>query len=122
MGKLDGKVALVTGSGRNIGRATVLKLAREGANVVVNARSNEQEANSVAREAQDLGVKALAVIADVGKQDQVEAMAEKALSEFGRVDILINNAAIRPHKPFLDVSDEDWEGARNVVLDGAFYL
>jgi 3-oxoacyl-[acyl-carrier protein] reductase len=122
MGKLDGKVALVTGSGRNIGRATVLKLAREGANVVVNARSNEQEANAVAREAQDLGVKALPIIADVGKKNEVEAMAAKALSEFGRVDILINNAAIRPHKPFLEVTDEDWERVRNVVLDGAFYL
>src|SRR5256714_1246606 len=122
MGKLDGKVALVTGSGRNIGRATVLKLAGEGAHVVVNARSNEQEANSVVREAQDLGVKALPIIADVGKKNEVEAMAAKALSEFGRVDILINNAAIRPHKPFLEVSDEDWEQVRNVVLDGAFYL
>src|SRR3954468_16330651 len=122
MGKLDGKVALVTGSGRNIGRATVLKLAAEGAHVVVNARSNEQEANAVAREAQDLGVRALPIIADVGKKAEVEALASKALSEFGRVDILINNAAIRPHKPFLEVSDEDWERVRNVVLDGAFYL
>ena len=122
MGRLEGKVALVTGSGRNIGRATVLKLAREGANIVVNARSNEQEAQAVAREAQDLGVKAISVIADVGKKNEVEAMAAKALGEFGRVDILINNAAIRPHKPFLDVSDEDWERVRNVVLDGAFYL
>ncbi|OLE33605.1 MAG: hypothetical protein AUG47_03465 [Alphaproteobacteria bacterium 13_1_20CM_3_64_12] len=122
MGRLEGKVALVTGSGRNIGRATVLKLAREGANIVVNARSNEQEAQAVAREAQDLGVKAISVIADVGKKNEVEAMAAKALGEFGRVDILINNAAIRPHKPFLEVSDEDWERVRNVVLDGAFYL
>src|SRR5436305_9572565 len=122
MGKLDGKIALVTGSGRNIGRATVLKLAAEGAHVVVNARSNEQEANAVAREARDLGVKALPVIADVGKRAEISALASKALSEFGRVDILINNAAIRPHKPFLEVSDEDWERVRNVVLDGAFYL
>jgi len=122
MGRLEGKVALVTGSGRNIGRATVLKLAGEGANVVINARSNEQEAQAVAREAQDLGVKALPIIADVGKKNEVEAMASKALGEFGRVDILINNAAIRPHKPFLEVSDEDWERVRNVVLDGAFYL
>jgi 3-oxoacyl-[acyl-carrier protein] reductase len=122
MGKLEGKVALVTGSGRNIGRATVLKLAGEGAHIVVNARSNEQEANSVAREVRDLGVKALPIIADVGDRAQVEAMAAKALAEFGRVDILINNAAIRPHKPFLEVSDEDWERVRNVVLDGAFYL
>jgi len=122
MGKLEGKVALVTGSGRNIGRATALRLAGEGASVIVNARSNEQEAQAVAREVQDLGVKSLAVMADLAKKDQVEAMAEKALSAFGRVDILINNAAIRPHKPFTEVTDADWELVRGVVLDGAFYL
>src|SRR6185312_6297088 len=117
-----GKVALVTGSGRNIGRATVLKLAQEGANVVVNARSNQQELESVVREARDLGVKAVGVLADMAKKSEVEAMAAKALSEFGRVDILVNNAAIRPHKPFVEVSDADWELVRGVVLDGAFYL
>ena len=122
MGKLEGKVALVTGSGRNIGRATVLQLAREGCHVVVNARSNEQEANAVAREAQDLGVKAAAIIADVGKRDQCEMIAEKALSQFGRVDILINNAAIRPHKSFTELTIEDWEHVRGVVLDGGLYL
>jgi 3-oxoacyl-[acyl-carrier protein] reductase len=122
MGKLEGKVALVTGSGRNIGRATVLKLAAEGADVVVNARANEQEAQSVAREAREFGVKAIAVLGDVGDKRQVENLAATALAEFGRVDILINNAAIRPHKPFLEVSDADWEHVRNVVLDGAFYL
>ena len=122
MGKLEGKVALVTGSGRNIGRATVLKLAAEGAHIVVNARANQQEAEAVAREVRDLGVKAVPILADVGNKAEVEAMASRALSEFGRVDILINNAAIRPHKPFLEVSDADWERVRNVVLDGAFYL
>jgi 3-oxoacyl-[acyl-carrier protein] reductase len=122
MGKLDGKVALVTGSGRNIGRSTVLMLAGEGAHVVVNARSNQAEADAVVREAQGLGVKAISVMADVAKKDQVEAMAARALSEFGRVDILINNAAIRPHKPFTEVTQEDWEAVRGVVLDGAFYL
>jgi 3-oxoacyl-[acyl-carrier protein] reductase len=122
MGKLEGKVALVTGSGRNIGRATVLKLAGEGADVVVNARSNQAEADAVVREARALGVKALAVIADMAKKDQVEAMAAKALSEFGRIDILINNAAIRPHKPFTELTAQDWEAVRGVVLDGAFYL
>ncbi len=122
MGKLQDRVALVTGSGRNIGRATVLKLAAEGAHVIVNARSNEAEAEAVAREAQALGVKAIAVVADVGKKDQVEAMAARALSEFGRVDILINNAAIRPHKPFTELTQQDWEAVRGVVLDGALYL
>jgi 3-oxoacyl-[acyl-carrier protein] reductase len=122
MGRLEGKVALVTGSGRNIGRATILRLAEEGANVVVNARSNEQELDSVVREAQATGVKAVGVLADMGDKKQVEAMADKALSEFGRVDILLNNAAIRPHKPFRELTDADWELVRNVVLDGAFYL
>src|SRR6476661_7450372 len=122
MGKLEGKVALVTGSGRNIGRATVLKLAGEGANVVVNARSNQQEAEAVVREARDLGVRAVSVLADVGKKAEVETLAAKALSEFGRVDILINNAAIRPHKPFLEVTDADWEHVRGVVLDAGFWL
>ena len=122
MGKLEGKVALVTGSGRNIGRATVLKLAGEGAHVVVSARSNQQEAEAVAREARDLGVKAVPMLADIGKKAEVEALAAKALSEFGRVDILINNAAIRPHKPFTETTDADWELIRSVVLDGPLYL
>jgi 3-oxoacyl-[acyl-carrier protein] reductase len=122
MGKLDGKVALITGSGRNIGRATALKLAREGAHVVVNARTNQAEADAVAGEVRDLGVKALAILADVAKKSEVDALAARALSEFGRVDILINNAAIRPHKPFTEVTVEDWERVRGVVLDGAFYL
>jgi 3-oxoacyl-[acyl-carrier protein] reductase len=121
MGKLEGKVALVTGSGRNIGRATVLKLAAEGAHVVVNARTNEAEADAVAQEARARGVKAIAVVADVARKDQVDAMVAKAMSEFGRVDILVNNAAIRPHKPFTEVTVQDWEAVRGVVLDGAIY-
>jgi 3-oxoacyl-[acyl-carrier protein] reductase len=121
MGKLEGKVALVTGSGRNIGRATALKLAAEGAHVVVNARANQAEAEAVAREARAFGVKALAVIADVARRDQVEAMVARATSELGPVDILINNAAIRPHKPFTELTLEDWEAVRGIVLDGAIH-
>jgi NAD(P)-dependent dehydrogenase (short-subunit alcohol dehydrogenase family) len=121
VGKLDGKVALVTGSGRNIGRATILRLAAEGANVVVNSRSNRGEAEAVANEARALGVKALSLVADVAKKDEVDRMVSKALSELGRVDILINNAAIRPHKPFTELTVQDWEEVRGVVLDGAFY-
>ena len=120
MGKLDGKVALITGSGRNIGRSTALKLAAEGANIVVNARSNQSEADAVADEVRKLGVQALPVLADVAVKEQVDSMVSMAVSEFGKVDILINNAAIRPHKPFIDVTLEDWEEVRGVVLDGAF--
>jgi 3-oxoacyl-[acyl-carrier protein] reductase len=121
MAKLSGKVALVTGSGRNIGRATVLQLAAAGADVVVNARSNQAEADAVAEEARALGVKALSVLADVANKAQVDDMVAKAMATFGHIDILINNAAIRPHKPFTEVTLEDWETVRGVVLDGAFY-
>ena len=99
-----------------------MRLAAEGAHVVVNARGNQAEADAVVREVKALGVRAIAVIADVASKEQVEAMAGKALSEFGRVDILINNAAIRPHKPFTDLTQQDWEAVRGVVLDGAVYL
>src|SRR5215467_19838 len=122
MGKLDGKVALITGSGRNIGRATALKLANEGAHIVVNARTNKAEADAVAHEVRNRGAKAISVLADLAEKDQVDALAARALEEFGRVDILINNAAIRPHKPFTEVTAQDWAHVRGVVLDGAFYL
>ena len=119
--KLEGRVALITGSGRNIGRATALKFASEGANVVINARSNEGEANAVAEEARALGVRALPILADVADRPQVDSMVAAALVEFGRIDILISNAAVRPAKAFVELTQEDWEFARGVVLDGAFY-
>ena len=90
--RLKGKVALVTGSGRNIGRATIRKVAGEGANVVVNAGSNREEAESVAREAREMGVDALAILADVSDRDQVKSMMDQAIGHFGGIDILISNA------------------------------
>ena len=121
MNRLEGRVALVTGSGRNIGRAIILKLAAEGANVVVNARSNREEAESVAAEAAALGVESLVAVADVADEPQVGGMFAAAIERFGKVDILVSNAAIRPHKPFLELTLEDYERVRGVVLDGAFY-
>src|SRR5207247_3673409 len=101
--------------------ATVLKLAAEGAHVVVNFRTNKAEADAVVQEVHAGGGKALSLLADVSKKEQVDSIVSRALSEFGRIDILINNAAIRPHKPFTEVSLQDWEEVRGVVLDGAFY-
>jgi len=121
MGKLEGKVVLVTGSGRNIGRAIVLEFAREGANVVVNAKANQAEAESVAKEAEALGTRAIATLADVSDKAQVDAMFQQALDAFGHVDILVNNAAIRPQKAFTKLTVEEWKQAIGVVLDGAFY-
>ena len=117
---LDGKVALVTGSGRNIGRSIALALAKEGANVVVNARTNRKEAESVAEEVRALGAKAIPMLADVGDREQLEAMLDQALAEFGRIDIVVNNAATRPHQPFAEMSYEDWRDVLATDLDSAF--
>ena len=119
--RLEGRVALVTGSGRNIGRAIALRFAQEGADVIVNARSNEAEATAVADEVRRLGRRALVAIADVADHAQVQRMVDRAMAELGRIDILINNAAVRPAKSFDQLTIEDWEYARGVVLDGAFY-
>ncbi len=121
MGKLEGKVALVTGSRQNIGRATILKLADEGAHVVVNSRTNQPGIDAVAAEARSRGVKALSILADVASKEQVDAMMARILSEFGRIDILINNAAVRPHKAFTELTVQDWEAVRGTILDGAIY-
>jgi 3-oxoacyl-[acyl-carrier protein] reductase len=118
---LEGKVALVTGSGRNIGRAILLAMAAEGASVVVHSRENREEAESVAQEARDLGVQAHVALADMGVKEQVEGMVEQAVATFGRLDILVLNAAIRPRKPFMELTAEDWREVMSMVLDGAFY-
>ena len=118
---LSGKVAIVTGSGRNIGRATALELARRGASVVVNARSNHAEADAVVGEIEALGGSAIAAIADVGVKEQVDAMIADALDAFGRVDILINNAGLRAADPITDMSLEQWRSVLAVNLDGPFF-
>jgi 3-oxoacyl-[acyl-carrier protein] reductase len=117
---LEGKVALVTGSGRNIGRGTALALGKDGASVVVNARSNREEAEAVAEEVRAKGVKALPLLADVGNREQLEKLLEKALAEFGHIDIVVNNASVRPHKPFSEMSYEEWRSVLATDLDSAF--
>ena len=101
--ELAGKVAIVTGAGRNIGRAIALALAEGGASVVVNARSNRAEADAVAREIEAAGGKALVHIGDVADAVAVQAMADAAVKQFGRIDILVNNAALRREKPFAEM-------------------
>lgn len=118
---LRGHVALVTGAGRNIGRAIVLALAERGADVVVNARESKSEAEAVAGEARKHGVQALVSIGDVGRPETIRRIADEALAQFGKVDILVNNAAIRPHGPFLEISDEEWHQVIDVDLHSAYY-
>src|SRR5438552_14005179 len=101
--ELAGKVAVVTGAGRNIGRAIALTLAEGGASIVVNTRSNRAEADAVAREIDAAGGKALVHIGDVADVAAVQAMADAAVKQFGRIDILVNNAALRREKPFAEM-------------------
>jgi 3-oxoacyl-[acyl-carrier protein] reductase len=119
--ELIGKVAIVTGAGRNIGRAIALALADGGASVVINARSNRAEAGAVAREIEAAGGKALVHIGDVADATAVQAMADTAVKHFGGIDILINNAALRREKPFAEMSYAEWREILDVTLDGAFH-
>ena len=118
--ELEGKVAIVTGAGRNIGRAIALTLAEGGASVVVNARSNHPEAEAVVREIQTAGGKALVHIGDVADAVAVQTMADAAVKRFGRIDILVNNAALRREKPFAEMSYAAWREILDVTLDGTF--
>ncbi len=118
---IPGKTALVTGAGRNIGRAIALAMAGAGANVVVNYRSNRDEGESVAAEARELGVEAVAIKADVGEPDAVGEMGREAIDRFGAVDILVNNAAVRHRQNFLSITPEEWDRVIASNLSGAFY-
>jgi 3-oxoacyl-[acyl-carrier protein] reductase len=119
--EFTGKVAIVTGAGRNIGRAIALALARGGASVLVNARSNRTEAEAVAREIEALGGKALVHIGDVADAASMQAMADAAVGHFGRIDILVNNAALRREKSFAEMDYTEWRAILDVTLDGAFH-
>jgi 3-oxoacyl-[acyl-carrier protein] reductase len=119
--ELTGKVAIVTGAGRNIGRAIALTLAEGGASILVNARSNRAEAGAVAHEIESAGGKALVHIGDVADAKSVEAMADEAVKQFGRIDILVNNAALRREKPFAEMSYAEWREIMDVTLDGTFH-
>jgi 3-oxoacyl-[acyl-carrier protein] reductase len=118
--ELTGSVAIVTGAGRNIGRAIALELAAAGAAVVVNARSNHEETQGVVREIMTQGGAALAFLADVADAQAVERMVAAATQRFGRISILVNNAALRVEIPFQDMTQGDWRDALAVILDGAF--
>jgi 3-oxoacyl-[acyl-carrier protein] reductase len=119
--ELTGKVAVVTGAGRNIGRAIAMALADAGASIVVNARSNRAEAEAVAGEIVSAGGKAIVHIGDVADANAVQTMADVAAKQFGRIDILVNNAALRREKPFAEMDYAAWREILDVTLDGAFH-
>jgi 3-oxoacyl-[acyl-carrier protein] reductase len=118
--ELPGRVALVTGAGRNIGRAIALELSAGGATVAVNARSNKSEADAVVQEIEAMGGKAAAFIADIADQAAVEKMVAGVAARFGGLDYLINNAALRREKPIDQMTLAEWREVMSVTLDGVF--
>jgi 3-oxoacyl-[acyl-carrier protein] reductase len=118
--ELTGRVALVTGSGRNIGRAIALQLAAGGAGVAVNVRSNKAEAEAVVREIEAKGGKAAVFVADIADPKAVEAMASAVVQHFGGIDYLINNAAVRREKALDQLTFAEWREVMGVTLDGVF--
>ncbi|PWS38210.1 3-oxoacyl-ACP reductase [Falsiroseomonas bella] len=116
------KTALITGAGRNIGRAVALHLARDGLNVVINGATDRAAAESVAAEARALGAEALVVMGDVGSRAECARIAQEAIAAFGAVQVLVNNAALRPAKPFLETTEEDWRRIMAVDVEAAIWL
>jgi 3-oxoacyl-[acyl-carrier protein] reductase len=118
--QLNGRVALVTGAVRRIGRAIALALAGDGAAVVINTRSSRAEADGVAAEIEAAGGRALVHLADVTDEAVVAGMVATALERFGRLDILVNNAADRQQAPLTEISLAKWRHVTGVIIDGAF--
>ncbi|MEK6593153.1 MAG: SDR family oxidoreductase [Pseudomonadota bacterium] len=120
--ELAGKVALITGAAKNIGRATALELAAGGAAVAVNTRSSREDAEKVAQEIRAAGGQAEACIADIASAAQVKSMIDGIIERFGRIDMLVLNASVRTEKPFLELTYEEWRVPLTITLDGAFHL
>ena len=119
---LKGKVAIVTGSARNIGRAIAQALSELGASVVVHGQQDRAAAESVRREITDKGGEAIAHLADLRNEQACSGLVDVAVSEFGRLDILVCNAAIRRQKPFLETSFAEWREVLAVDLDAVFLM
>jgi len=118
--KLNGKVAVVTGASRGIGRAIALELAHRGASVVVNYRSNVDAAHDVVDTIERDGGRAIAVQADVGSLDQASALIQTAIDTFGTIDILVNNAGTTRDQLLMLMSEEDWDVVLRTNLKGVF--
>jgi 3-oxoacyl-[acyl-carrier protein] reductase len=119
---LEGKRALITGASRNIGRAIALAFAAEGADLVLNTRVNAAELEAVASDCRKAGVRVVSALADIADASAVETMVARAVAELGAIDVLVCNAAIRPHTPITETSLDDWHRVMAVDLHSAFYL
>ena len=120
--RLEGKTALITGASRNIGREMAITFAREGADLALSSLQSPQELEEVAAECRELGVKTYTGTADIADGDQCRKLVADSLEAMGKIDVLVSNAAIRPHHPLLTVTDEDWHRVFGINLHSTFYL
>jgi glucose 1-dehydrogenase len=120
--KLTNRVALVTGSSQGIGEAIALRLAEEGADVVVNYRNDPEQAASVVRKIEIYGQRAFAVQADLSESTAVHRLIDESLGHFQRLDLLVNNVGIEKHAPFLQISETDYDDVLAVNLKSVFFL
>jgi NAD(P)-dependent dehydrogenase (short-subunit alcohol dehydrogenase family) len=120
--KLEGRTAVISGSGRNLGLATAELLAEDGCSLVLNARTNASQLNAAVARLRSMGAEAIGVLADLGTREGCAQLAEAALAKFGRVEILINNVSIRPTVPFLEMTYEQWREVIALTLESAMLL
>lgn len=120
--RLKGKTALITGASRNIGKQISLSFAMEGADLLLNTRKSHHELDVVSAECRELGAKVYTAIGDVSEPECVTKIVRDGLETMGKIDILVSNVAIRPHKQLLDISNEEWLHVLNVNLNSTFYL
>ncbi len=121
MASLAGKVAIVTGASRGIGRAIALKLASNGASIIVNYAGNANKAQETVTEIEKLGVKAYPIQADVGKVAEIQRLFDQSIEHFGKVDILVNNAGITIYKPIAEVTEEDFDKMFAINVKGTYF-
>jgi 3-oxoacyl-[acyl-carrier protein] reductase len=116
------KVALITGSSRNIGYGVALRLAQDGYNIVINGTKNQTACEAAVKDMKACGIDAIGILADMGKREDVERLAKESIDRFGKIDVLINNAAIRPHSDFFDMDEAEWENVMTTNLQSVFWL
>jgi len=120
--ELAGKVALVTGGARNIGAATSLVLAEAGCAVAINTRASREDGDAIVKQIRDGGGQAELYLADIANAQAVKSMVESVLARFGRIDYLVLNASVRKETPFLEISEEEWQGIMGISIHGSFRL
>lgn len=121
MKRLNGKVAIVTGSNRGIGKGIAIAFAKEGCNVVVNSHKDSTDANDVVNEIKKIGSDAIFIVADVSKENDVKNLVKKTVDKFGKLDIFVNNAGILVSGTVLTLTEKDWDRQMAVNLKGVFF-